>query len=162
MVKAPIAPCCTLLVEVTQLAKEGRFDYLVIESTGSSEALPLAESFTFADTTGSRVDFAHMLAGTQLWLRLRSRGRKGNAIPARYLRQPVQYWLDAENWFEGRASEVSWRRNGGDLAGRAPATEVQLTSTSGIARFIVPISGCGHDSNQCLFSPASGTLIWWS
>jgi len=48
--------CCTLredlLEEVTKLAKEGRFDYLVIESTGISEPLPVAETFTFADEEG--------------------------------------------------------------------------------------------------------------
>ena len=48
--------CCTLredlLEEVTKLAKEKRFDYLVIESTGISEPLPVAERFTFADENG--------------------------------------------------------------------------------------------------------------
>lgn len=49
--------CCTLredlLVEITRLAKEGRFDYLLIETTGISEPLPIAETFTFADEDGS-------------------------------------------------------------------------------------------------------------
>ncbi|PXW23947.1 zinc metallochaperone GTPase ZigA [Paraburkholderia caballeronis] len=48
--------CCTLredlLLEVNRLAKEGRFDQLVIESTGISEPLPVAETFTFADEGG--------------------------------------------------------------------------------------------------------------
>ena len=48
--------CCTLredlLLEVRRLAQEGRFDYLLIESTGISEPLPVAETFTFADENG--------------------------------------------------------------------------------------------------------------
>lgn len=48
--------CCTLredlLLEVGRLAREGRFDYLVIESTGISEPLPIAETFTFEDEDG--------------------------------------------------------------------------------------------------------------
>ena len=48
--------CCTLredlLLEVNKLAKEGQFEYLVIESTGISEPLPVAETFTFADENG--------------------------------------------------------------------------------------------------------------
>jgi len=48
--------CCTLredlLKEVTRLADEGRFDYLLIESTGISEPLPVAQTFTFADEEG--------------------------------------------------------------------------------------------------------------
>jgi len=48
--------CCTLredlLIEVGKLAKDGRFDYLVIESTGIAEPLPIAETFTFRDDSG--------------------------------------------------------------------------------------------------------------
>ncbi|CAB3762125.1 zinc metallochaperone GTPase ZigA [Paraburkholderia solisilvae] len=48
--------CCTLredlLVEIQRLAREGRFDYLLIESTGISEPLPVAETFTFRDEEG--------------------------------------------------------------------------------------------------------------
>ena len=45
--------CCTLredlLAEVSRLAQEGRFDYLLIESTGISEPIPVAQTFTFED-----------------------------------------------------------------------------------------------------------------
>ena len=48
--------CCTLredlLEEVGQLARDGRFDYLLIESTGIAEPLPVAETFTFRDEEG--------------------------------------------------------------------------------------------------------------
>ncbi|WP_158901708.1 zinc metallochaperone GTPase ZigA [Burkholderia sp. L27(2015)] len=48
--------CCTLredlLIEVRKLADAGRFDYLLIESTGVSEPLPVAETFTFEDEEG--------------------------------------------------------------------------------------------------------------
>jgi len=48
--------CCTLrddlLVEVRRLAAEGRFDYLLIESTGISEPLPVAATFDFRDEHG--------------------------------------------------------------------------------------------------------------
>ncbi|ROM65962.1 4-hydroxytetrahydrobiopterin dehydratase [Pseudomonas brassicacearum] len=57
--------CCTLredlLEEVGQLAREGRFDYLLIESTGISEPLPVAETFTFRDEEGrSLADIARL------------------------------------------------------------------------------------------------------
>ncbi|WP_424976523.1 GTP-binding protein, partial [Dinoroseobacter sp. S124A] len=58
--------CCTLrddlLAEVRRLAGEARFDYLLIESTGISEPLPVAATFDFRDEAGaslsdvSRVD----------------------------------------------------------------------------------------------------------
>jgi G3E family GTPase len=48
--------CCTLrddlLKEVRQLAEKGRFDYLLIESTGISEPMPVAATFSFTDETG--------------------------------------------------------------------------------------------------------------
>ena len=48
--------CCTLrddlLAEVRRLSKEGRFDYLLIESTGISEPLPVAATFDFRDEEG--------------------------------------------------------------------------------------------------------------
>jgi G3E family GTPase len=49
--------CCTLredlLIEIRKLAEERRFDYLLIESTGISEPLPVAETFTFRDEQGA-------------------------------------------------------------------------------------------------------------
>ncbi|NRB50251.1 MAG: GTP-binding protein [Saprospiraceae bacterium] len=45
--------CCTLredlMIEVERLAKEDRFDYLLIESTGISEPVPVAQTFSFVD-----------------------------------------------------------------------------------------------------------------
>jgi len=49
--------CCTLredlMVEVEKLAKEGRFDYLLIESTGISEPVPVAQTFSFVSEDGA-------------------------------------------------------------------------------------------------------------
>jgi len=45
--------CCTLredlIAEVEKLAKENRFDYLIIESTGISEPIPVAQTFSYVD-----------------------------------------------------------------------------------------------------------------
>lgn len=57
--------CCTLredlLIEVSQLAREGKFDCLVIESTGISEPLPVAETFTFEDESGQSLSHVAQL-----------------------------------------------------------------------------------------------------
>jgi len=57
--------CCTLrddlLMEVRRLAEDGRFDYLVIESTGIGEPLPVATTFDFRDEDGrSLADVARL------------------------------------------------------------------------------------------------------
>lgn len=58
--------CCTLrddlLAEVTRLAQAGRFDYLLIESTGISEPLPVAMTFSFPTPEGtmSLMDIARL------------------------------------------------------------------------------------------------------
>jgi G3E family GTPase len=49
--------CCTLredlMIEVEKLANEGRFDYLLIESTGISEPVPVAQTFSFVSEDGN-------------------------------------------------------------------------------------------------------------
>jgi len=84
--------CCTLredlLMEVADLAKEDRFDYLLIESTGISEPAPVADTFTFAvgdglalsdlsqlDTLVTVVDSANFLEDIRLSHVLRSLGQ---------------------------------------------------------------------------------------
>jgi G3E family GTPase len=83
--------CCTLredlLKEVTRLAREGRFDALLIESTGISEPMPVAATFSFRDAAGfslmdvARLDTMVTVVDAQGFLReyasmddLRSRG----------------------------------------------------------------------------------------
>jgi len=83
--------CCTLredlLIEVAALAREGRFDYLLIESTGISEPAPVADTFTMAagngqalcelaelDTMVTVVDAANFLPALRLSEDLQSRG----------------------------------------------------------------------------------------
>ena len=52
--------CCTLrddlLVEVARLAHENRFDYLLIESTGIGEPMPVAATFAFEPEVGVALD----------------------------------------------------------------------------------------------------------
>ncbi|KAF6580532.1 GTP-binding protein [Paenibacillus sp. EKM211P] len=55
--------CCTLredlLLEVKKLAEQGEFDYILIESTGISEPVPIAQTFTYADE-GTGIDLASL------------------------------------------------------------------------------------------------------
>lgn len=70
--------CCTLrkdlLAEVSELAREGSFDYLLIESTGISEPLQIAETFAFVDENGdslsesARLDTMVTLVDAQTFL----------------------------------------------------------------------------------------------
>ncbi|VVE80997.1 GTP-binding protein [Pandoraea sputorum] len=57
--------CCTLredlLIAVRELAQDGRFDYLLIESTGIAEPMPVAATFEFRDEAGqSLADIARL------------------------------------------------------------------------------------------------------
>jgi G3E family GTPase len=71
--------CCTLrddlLLEVRRLAEEGRFDYLLIESTGIGEPMPVAATFAFTDEQGqslanvARLDTMVTVVDAGAWLR---------------------------------------------------------------------------------------------
>ncbi|KAF2076080.1 hypothetical protein CYY_002594 [Polysphondylium violaceum] len=77
--------CCTLredlLVEVAKLAKEGRFDYLLIEGSGISEPLPIAETFTFDGEEGmnlhhmTRLDTMVTVVDCSTWLKEYNSGK---------------------------------------------------------------------------------------
>ena len=84
--------CCTLrddlLGEVTRLARQGRFDYLLIESSGISEPMPVAATFAFGvgeddlvladlaelDTMVTVVDAPHLIAQINAGESLEQRG----------------------------------------------------------------------------------------
>jgi G3E family GTPase len=92
--------CCTLredlLREVSQLAQEGRFDYLLIESTGISEPAPVADTFTYAiaddqalsdiaelDTMVTVVDCLNFLKDLKIGEDLQSQGTAATADDVR-------------------------------------------------------------------------------
>ncbi|MGE0023226.1 MAG: GTP-binding protein, partial [Hyphomicrobium sp.] len=92
--------CCTLrddlLREVRRLAEQGRFDYLLVESTGIGEPLPVASTFEFRDAEGhclddvarldtmvTVVDAASLLANYSSHDLLRDRGEAADSSDAR-------------------------------------------------------------------------------
>jgi len=92
--------CCTLredlLLAVAELARDCRFDYLLIESTGISEPAPVADTFTFAagngqalsdlaelDTMVTVVDGINFLADLQIGRDLQSLGQAAAAEDTR-------------------------------------------------------------------------------
>jgi len=96
--------CCTLrddlLKEVRRLSAEGRFDYLLIESTGIAEPLPVATTFEFRDEDGESlsdvarldtmvtvVDAAHLLKDYASQDFLRDRGETAGDADERSLVQ---------------------------------------------------------------------------
>ncbi|HBE67601.1 MAG TPA: hypothetical protein DDW52_05565 [Planctomycetaceae bacterium] len=96
--------CCTLrddlLEEITKLALAGRFDYLLIEATGISEPMPVAETFVFRDEFGSGlgnlarldamvtvVDSGTFLQDFQSFDSLAQRGQEMDATDQRMLPQ---------------------------------------------------------------------------
>jgi G3E family GTPase len=102
--------CCTLrddlLAEVRRLAGEGRFDYLLIESTGISEPLPVATTFDFRDEDGASlsdvarldtmvtvVDAVNLLKDYSSHDFLRDRGETAGdgAVPR-------DRWPDSDTW----------------------------------------------------------------
>jgi G3E family GTPase len=68
--------CCTLredlLREVERLARQGRFDYILIESSGISEPVPVAQTFTYLDEDHG-IDLVFVLAGLY--------GDRGGCVP---------------------------------------------------------------------------------
>lgn len=77
--------CCTLredlLIEIEALAKANRYDYLVIESSGISEPLPVAQTFTFEDEHGNslsqwaRLDTMVTVVDASEFLQIYSQGK---------------------------------------------------------------------------------------
>ena len=57
-----------LLIEVEKLAKAQKFDYLIIESTGISEPIPVAQTFSFESEDGS-IDLTNFYVEKQFYKR---------------------------------------------------------------------------------------------
>ena len=64
--------CCTLredlMIEVNRLVKNGDIDYIIIESSGISEPIPVAQTFTYTDEV-LNIDLTKIVASIR-WLQL--------------------------------------------------------------------------------------------
>lgn len=94
--------CCTLredlLREVARLAREDRFDYLVVESSGVSEPLPVAMTFTFEDELGVKLgDIARLdtlvtvVDASRLMDLITSRRKEGNKPLSQLLVDQIEF-----------------------------------------------------------------------
>ena len=116
--------CCTLredlLLEVGKLAREGRFDHLLIESTGVSEPMPVAETFTFTDEDGRSlsdiaeidtmvtvVDAPNFLRDFTTHERLKQRGEGIGAGDERTIVDLLTDQIDFADGFHRR--DIGWR-----------------------------------------------------
>jgi G3E family GTPase len=137
--------CCTLredlLVEVGRLAREGRFDHLLIESTGISEPLPVAETFTFADDAGrslgdiARLDTMVTVVDARAFPRRFRRGRRDRR-PRRIARARRRPHRRRPARRPGRVRRRDRDQQGRPrLLGRAGA-EVPETEEYGISSFV--------------------------
>ena len=70
--------CCTLrqdiLEQISEIAAEGKYDYLIIESSGVAEPLPIAQTFAFTDRKGNSISsvarldtVATVVDATEFW-----------------------------------------------------------------------------------------------
>lgn len=80
--------CCTLrddlLKEVERLAKENKFDYILIESTGVGEPLPVAQTFSYLDEEQGIVELEGVLRALQPRAKL-IRSVQGQVSPSEIL-----------------------------------------------------------------------------
>ena len=156
--------CCTLredlLSEVATLAREGRFDYLLIESTGISEPAPVADTFTFAvgegtalaelaelDTMVTVVDAANFVEDLKSGEDLRSRDQAASDEDARTVADLLTEQVEFANVIVINKSDLVSADELGKLEGfleqlnphalklRSRFGEVPLASVMGTGRF---------------------------
>ncbi len=146
--------CCTLrddlLREVAALARQGRFDHLLIESTGISEPIPVAQTFTFEaedgtslrdlariDTMVTVVDAAAFLRDWDAGQRLRARGQARDANDERTVSALLADQVEFANVIvvnkTDLVSEAELGRLEGVLRHLNPDARVERTVRGGLA-----------------------------